>query len=119
MAGRNEKSLSMMGVVWSMLSIPFNWWAGFVLGLVAPVAAIAAMVAGVRLFTGKVPFLGQVGDAEEGGRQLSFGLVPPEQVGELFAQQKDEIGGDIAKIQSEIKAIIEETRAQAETAATE
>jgi hypothetical protein len=119
MAGNSEKSLSMFGVFWNMLAIPCNWVMGFIVGLVAPVAAIAAMIAGIRLFTGKVPFLGQVWDTEEGGRQLAFKLVPPEQVGEMFAQQKDEIGGDIAKMQAEIKAIIEETKEQAQAEAEE
>lgn len=118
MTDRSDGSVPMLGVVFDILAVPSSLLSGFITGLLVPVAAIAAMVAGIRLLTGKVPFLGQVWEDEEGGRHLSFRLVPPEQVGELFAEQKEEIGGEIAKMQAELKVIIEEARAEAQTAAS-
>jgi hypothetical protein len=109
----------MLGVVFDILAVPCNLLSGFITGLVAPVAAIAAMVGIVRLLTGKVPFLGQVWEDEEGGRHLSLRLVPPEQVAELFAEQKEEIGGDLTKMQADLKAIIEEARGEAQEEASE
>jgi hypothetical protein len=119
MTERSDGSFPVLGVIFDILAVPFSLLSGFITGLVAPIAAIAAMVAGIRLLTGKVPFLGQAWEDEEGARHLSFRLVPPEQVGELFAEQKEEIGGEIAKMQAELKVIIEEARAAAPTTASE
>jgi hypothetical protein len=117
MTERSTKSLSVWGAILQIAAIPCNFLSGFVTGLAAPLAAIAAMVAGIRLLTGKVPFLGHVWENEAGERHLSFKLVTPDQVGDLFAEHKEQMGSDIAKIQTEIKAIIEEARAEADKAA--
>lgn len=116
---RDDGAFPVLGVVMDILAVPLSLLSGFITGLVAPVAAIAAMVGIIRLLTGKVPFLGQVWEDEEGGRHLSLRLVPPEQVGELFAEQKEEIGGELVKMQAELKAIIEEARGEAQEAASE
>ncbi len=108
-----------LSVVLDVLAIPYNFLSGFATGLAAPVAAIAGMVALIRLLTGKVPYLGHIYIDDEGQRHLSFKLVSPDEVKELFEEQKVEIGGDIAKMQAEIKAIVEETRAQATEEAPE
>ena len=42
---------------------------------------------------------------------MSISLVPEDEVGELFEEQKEKIGGDLQKMQAEIKAIIEEAKA--------
>lgn len=112
MTKHNDKQMSPLGLVFRVFAIPCNFFAGFLTGLVTPVVAIAAMVAGVRLITGKVPFLGHIWEDEDGGRRLSLKLVSPEQAKDLFTEQKDQIGGDIAKLQTEIKAIIEESKAE-------
>jgi hypothetical protein len=111
MAERSNDSSPVFGIVYHIFAIPYNFLVGFFVGLAAPVAAIAAMVLGIRLLTGKVPFLGQTWEDSEGGRNLSFKLVPPGEVGTLFAEQKETIGDDLVKMQAEIKAIIEEARA--------
>ena len=108
----NDKPVPVMSAILPILAIPCNFFAGLVTGLVAPVAAIAAMVAGIRLATGKVPFLGHVWVDEEGERRLSLKLVSPDRVGDLIAEQKEQIGGDLAKMKAEIEAIIEEAKAQ-------
>jgi hypothetical protein len=102
----------MAGVFGQLLAIPFGFLAGFVTGLVVPVAAIGALVAGIRLVTGMVPFLGEVSVDEEGRRALSLRLVPPEEVGDLYAGHKEQIGGDLVKMKDEIQAIIEKAQSR-------
>jgi hypothetical protein len=95
-----ENSGPLSGVFVQFLAIPFNFLAGFATGLVLPLAAIGAVVTGIRLATGRVPFLGEVSVDEEGGRALSLRLVPPDQVGDLYAGHKEQIGGDLAKMKA-------------------
>ena len=110
---RNDGNFPSFSILYNIFAIPYSFFIGSVVGVVAPVAAIAAMVAGVRLLTGKVPFLTPEED-DEGEERLSISLVPEDQVGELFEEQKGKIGGDLKKMQVEIKAIIEEAKAGAE-----
>ncbi len=65
---------------------PLQFFFGFLVGLLAPVAAIAAMVAGVRFLTGKMPFLSLSQDEER--RHVSLDLVPQEEVSTRFAPRK-------------------------------
>jgi hypothetical protein len=103
-----------------MLSIPSSFFAGLVTGLVAPLAAIAAMVAGVRLFTGKVPFLARAeGVDEESDGQLTIRLVIADEAGPLYAEQKEQLGREFSGMRAEIQAIIEEDKADAQTAPAE
>jgi F0F1-type ATP synthase membrane subunit b/b' len=119
MAKHNSKEVLGAGALLDIVAIPYNFLSGFLTGLIAPIAAIAGMVALIRLLTGKVPYLSHIFTGDEGERHLSFELVAPEQVKEMFEEQKEEYGGDILKMQAEIKAIIEETRAEAKAAAEE
>ena len=112
MPKRNDQSGPLSGVFVQLLAIPFSFLAGFVTGLVLPVAAIGAVVAAIRLATGMVPFLGEVSVDEEGARALSLRLVPPEEVGDLYAGHKEQIGGDLIKMKDEIQAIIEEAQSR-------
>jgi len=114
-----DSSLSVLCTISDVIAIPINFLTGFILGLIVPVAAIAAMVAGIRFFTGQVPFLGDISEDEEGRRNLSIGLVSPDQAKVLFGEQKEQIGGEISQMKAEIQAIIEEARAEAEVAALE
>ena len=109
MAGTGKPAGTTLGLGLDLLSLPFNFLLGLVLGLAAPMAAIAAMVAGVRLLTGRFPFLSQ--EQKEGERYLSLNLVPPEEVSDLLAAQKKIITADLGKMQTEIQAILEETQA--------
>jgi hypothetical protein len=110
MRKRKDKSSPLSGVIVQLLAIPFSFLTGFVTGLALPVAAIGAVVAGIRLVTGMVPFLGEVSVDEEGGRVLSLRLVLPDEVGDLYAGHKEQIGGDLVKMKAEIQAIIEEAQ---------
>lgn len=111
-------AMGALGTVVDVLAIPYNLLAGLILGLVIPIAAIAAAVAGVRLLTGKMPFVALSGEGTP-ERSLAVSLVPPEQAGEMFAVQKEKMGGEIARMQTEIRKIVEEARAEASRAAAE
>jgi hypothetical protein len=117
MDSRSDKGFSAFTTLVDVLAIPWNFLSGYFLGLLAPVAAIAAVVAGIRFLTGQVPFLEDVSEAEEGRRRLSLGLMPPEQAREAYELHKEQIGGDLVKMKNEIQAIIEEARREAEGAA--
>jgi hypothetical protein len=117
MTKHNEKSVVGLGTILDIVAIPCNFFSGFVTGLLAPIAAIAGMVALIRLLTGKVPYLSHISEGEAGERHLSFDLVLPEQVKDLFQEQKEQYGGEIVKMQADIKAIIEETRSEARASA--
>lgn len=112
MRRRKDRPGLVLSIILLVFTIPYNFVAGLVTGLVAPVAAIAAVVAGIRLLTGKVPFLGHVWLDEEGTRHLSFKLVSPDQVGDLFTEQKEQIGDELGRMIAEIQAIVEEAKAQ-------
>jgi hypothetical protein len=54
-----------------LLSLPASFLAGLVVGLAAPLAALAGIVGGVYLFTNKVPFFRhEPADPETGARTL-------------------------------------------------
>jgi hypothetical protein len=108
---RNDDGFPVLGLLYNVVAIPYLFFIGFLVGIAAPLAAIAGVVGGIRLLTGKVPFLSQSEDVD-GERMLNLRLVPPEQVGDLFAEQKDKISGDLAEFQAEIKSIIEEAQAE-------
>jgi hypothetical protein len=96
--------------VYSILSIPFNFLIGFVVGLVAPVAAIAAMVMGVRFLTGRLPFL-NLGEFEESGeRRMSLELVPTEEAQQLFAVEKEIVLAEVTNLQEELKSAMKEAQ---------
>jgi hypothetical protein len=115
MTKRSPKPGLGAGLIVDILAIPGSFISGFLTGLVAPIAAIAGMVGLMRLLTGKVPYLSNISEGEEGQRGLAFELVEPDHVKELFEEQKEQYGGEITKMQTEIRAIIDETRDQAKT----
>jgi hypothetical protein len=111
---RSETTLPLLSFIFDTIAIAYNFLAGFFLGVVAPVAAIAAVVAGIRFLTGLVPFLGDIAEDEEGGRHLSLQLVSPEEAKELYYGHKEQMGGELTWMKDEIQAIIEEAKAEAE-----
>jgi hypothetical protein len=119
MTKRDNLSLPVLGALFAVFAIPCNLLLGFVVGLLAPVAAIAGMVAGVRLATGKVPFLGHIWESEDGERHLSLKLVSPDEARELYSEHEERISGELGPMRDEIRAIIEEVRASAQGETTE
>ena len=112
MSKLTDVGVGVVDTVADVVAIPYNLVAGLALGIIAPIAGIAAAIAGVRLLTGKMPMLSM---QQEPGQECSLllTLVPPEQAGEMFAAQKEQIGGEISHMQSEIRAIVEEAKAEA------
>jgi hypothetical protein len=110
--GEQKESYSGLHLVVEFFAIPYNLLSGFVVGAMVPVAAIAAIVAGLRLLTGKMPFLSPQEGEEE--RYLTLSLVPPEEAQERFAEQKEQIGGEFSRLRDEIQAILQEARAETE-----
>jgi hypothetical protein len=104
-------------LIYNIVSIPYNLLAGFIVGSVVPVAVVAAIAGGIRLLTGKMPYLNVV-DAE-GDRQVALTLMTDDEVSEAFARDKEEIGSEIQRMQAEIQAIIEEAQAEARESAIE
>lgn len=109
----NDRSFPLLSIIYNLLAVPYNFLIGFVVGAVAPVAAIAAMVFGVRLLTGKMPFLSLRPDEEGGERRLTLELVPEEQAAELYAIEKDKVMDELGGFRDEMKAVIEEAKAKA------
>jgi hypothetical protein len=108
----NDREFPVFSLLYNVLAIPYNFFIGFVVGLAAPVAVIAAMVAGVRFLTGRTPFLHLSEDPEVDERRLSLELVPSEEVEELFAVEKEKVMDDLGGLREQIKTMIEEARAK-------
>lgn len=98
--------------LYSVLSVPFSFLIGLLVGLIAPVAAIAAMVVGVRFLTGRLPFLNLEQFEEDGERRMSLELVPAEEAKGLFAAEKQVILDEVASLQEELKAAMQEAQQQ-------
>jgi len=110
---REERSFPVFSLFYNLFAIPYNFFFGFVVGVAAPVAAIAAMVLGVRFLTGKMPFLSLLRE-EEDERHLSIELVSPEVAGDLYTAEKEKIMSELGGFRDEIKAMIEDAKATAE-----
>ena len=115
----NDRGFPVFSLLYDVLAIPCNFLIGFVVGLAAPVAVIAAMVAGVRFLTGRMPFLRLSEDPEANERRLSLELVPTDEVEELFAVEKEKVMDDLGGLGEQIKTMIEEARAKDRAAKTE
>ena len=110
----NDKEFPAFSLFYAIFAIPCNFLVGFVVGIAAPLAAIAAMVAGVRFVTGKFPFPSLGKDATD--RRLSIELVAPDEVGDLFEVEKKKVMGELGDLQAEIKGLIEEAQSEAKAA---
>jgi hypothetical protein len=102
----------MLRILYNVLAIPVNFFAGFLVGAAGPVAAIAAMVFGVRFLTGKMPFLSLSPEEGQGERHLAVELIEAEQAGDRFAAEKQKVVDDLGSLRDELKALMEEAKAQ-------
>ena len=107
---KNNGGFPTFSLISGIIAIPFNFITGFVVGLAAPLAAIAAMVFGVRFITGKMPFL-KLGGEEDEERRLSLELVEQELVHDLFEAEKERIIEDLGSFRDEMKSLIEQAKA--------
>jgi hypothetical protein len=93
-----------------LFAIPCNFLSGLLTGLVVPLAAIAAMALGIRLITGRFPFLGHAPQEEGGERRLSLQLVSPDEVKVLWEEHKQTFGEPLNKMRLELQSIAEESK---------
>ncbi len=110
---KKDGAFPAFSLIYSIVAIPYNFFVGFVLGLAAPVAVIAAMVLGVRFFTGKMPFL-KLGDEADEERRLSLELVEQDAVQDLFEAEKEKVMIDLGSFRDEMKALLEQAKATAD-----
>ena len=115
---KNNGSFPTFGLIYGIVAIPYNFLIGFIVGVAAPVAAIAAMVLGVRFLTGKMPFL-TLSDEEEDERHLSLELVEQDQAQAMFDVEKEKVMSDLGSFRDEMKALIEESKAAADEVAVD
>ncbi len=90
-----------------LTAVPRHFILGWLAGLLAPVAALAGIVAGVYFFTRKVPFVSGI-EEQEDGRRLVIKLVAPDEARVLLRR-----GGEAARafgdeIRSELQEEIEQ-----------
>jgi hypothetical protein len=117
MEDAREQASGLLSLLYNIIAIPYNLLSGFVIGSIVPVAAIAGIVGGIRLLTGKMPYL--TATDVDGDRRVCINLMTPEGARDAFARDKEEIGGQIERMRSEIQAIIEQARIEAKQAAIE
>jgi hypothetical protein len=110
MPSHKQKSFPALGALWGFVTFPTSLLSGFVMGLFTPVAVIAAMVALVRLLTGRVPYVRDISEEENGERQLIFQLMPVTEAKELFSQHAEQVGTQIGRMQADIQAIAQEAK---------
>ena len=108
----DDKSLSVLRNLYDILAIPYNVVAGFVVGVAAPIAAIVAMVLGVRFLTGKMPLLSLGREERQGERRLAVELVAADQAADRFAAEKQKVLDDLGSLRDELKVLMEEAKAQ-------
>jgi len=108
----NDRTFPVLSLVYNLFAIPYNFFIGFLVGVAAPAAAIAAMVFGIRFLTGKMPFPSLQQDAEEEERRLSIELVSPEIIGDLFATERERIMDELGSLRAEFKAMRQEFEAE-------
>ncbi|HSR34587.1 MAG TPA: hypothetical protein VLY63_28795 [Anaerolineae bacterium] len=104
----NGRQFPALGILYDILAIPYNFLTGFIVGVVAPVAAIAAMVFGVRFLTGRMPFLSLRQDPEDQERRLSVELVAPDVLADRFEVEKQKVMDELSSLQAKIKSMREE-----------
>lgn len=93
-------------VLVGLLSVPLNFLGGLVVGLTAPVIAVAGVLGGVYLFTKKVPFVSQVDtDDVTGERSLTLTLMEPGDAKAALEARQAELKEALVKIKGELAEI--------------
>jgi hypothetical protein len=93
--------------------VPTHFLSGFLVGLAAPIAGLAAMAGVIYLVTGKVPFLSHTWPEDGDDRHLSLKLMPPGDARAAFERERARIQGDLNKMSTEIQAMAEQAQARA------
>lgn len=111
---KRDGSFPAFSLVYNIFAIPYLFVIGFVVGVIAPLAAIAGMAAGVRFLTGRFPFFSLITGEEDDERVVTLSLVPPEEIEDRFAEERAKIEGDLGPMQAEIRSIIEQAKGEFE-----
>jgi hypothetical protein len=108
----NGRTFPVLTLVYNLFAIPYNFFIGFLVGVATPVAAIAAMVFGIRFLTGKMPFPSLRQEAGEEERRLSVELVSPDAIEGLYASERQKIMDELSSLRAEFKAMKEKAAAE-------
>ena len=76
------------GYAGGLMAVPRHFLAGWVIGILVPVASLAGIMAGIYLFTRRIPLITQI-DEETGERRLILELVEPDEARDLAERGKE------------------------------
>jgi len=103
---KKKAKISLLSVLGKLLSVPVSFFGGLLVGLIAPLAAVAGIVGGVYLFTKKIPFFSQVeGEQAAGERSLILKLMPPDEAQAALVARQAELKKSWSKIREELVQI--------------
>lgn len=85
-----------------LMAVPRNFLFGLLTGLLVPVATIAGIVAGIYLFTRKVPFISEIREQDE-ERHLVVGLVEPEEARNLLQRGREAVQAFGEEVRAELE----------------
>jgi hypothetical protein len=101
---KESKGTSPRSILGGLLSVPANFFGGLIVGLTAPVIAVAGIVGGVYLFTKKVPFVSQVtADEATGERSLTLKLMTPDEAKVALEARRAELKEVWAGVKTELE----------------
>ena len=110
---KDKARFLLRSILGGLLSVPLNFFGGLVIGLTAPLIAVAGVLGGVYLFTKKVPFVSQVDtDDTTGERSLTLRLMPAGEAKAALEARQAELREALARVKTELAGI---TRQASET----
>ena len=86
--GRKRSPVDLVRYWDDLMAVPRSFVLGLLAGLLVPVAGVAGIVAGIYLFTRRVPIVTQI-DEEDGERRLVVKLVEVDQARGLLQKGRD------------------------------
>jgi hypothetical protein len=86
-----ESTPALARYVEELATVPRHFLVGWLVGVLAPVAALAGIVGGIYFFTRKLPFVSGI-EEQEHGRRLVIELVEPDEARVLLRK-----GGEAAR----------------------
>ncbi len=85
-----------------LMAVPRNFVFGLLTGLLVPVATIAGIVAGIYLFTKKVPFVTEIREEDE-ERHLVVKLVEPGEARNLLQRGSEAVQAFGDEVRAELQ----------------
>ena len=79
----------LFGYAVDLMAVPRHFVAGWLVGILVPAAGLAGIVAGIYMFTRRIPFITQVEEEETGERRLILKLVEPDEARDLAQRGKE------------------------------